>query len=413
MGEQPLIGEGLSRREVLEYTGLAAVSAFLAACSGSSPNSVPSLSPSDSAGRTKSATQSPPESKSWPFKIPGVAITADLLKNMQTEQQVYDYLGLAVERGVEVIRTDWDGAAAGIDHPSDINWEPTDMVAHAAKRRGLGIVALFSYVPESLRQPRAEGEPDPAYYANPPTEAGVDAMAEFAYKATLRHGLKWGEGFNEPNTSFVGAWPELNVQLNRKLNAAMKRANPNAQYSIGGLAPSDSSEGKLSPVDYLKALYHFGMLSSDFDAIAIHPYCFPALPGQNLDWSAFWQIEDAFKDGKPYNLFHVLNNHHDRRKKILITEFGTKTIGTGIEATLDNQHFDDFNSKDDGYTSVAFQIVSIGLMIAHRFNRANVPRARFAFTLSEPSKGFGIYDAHGNLKQPEAPIAQKWLDLIA
>jgi polysaccharide biosynthesis protein PslG len=99
---------------------------------------------------------------------------------------------------------------------------------------------------------------------------------------------------------------------------AIRAADPNATIVAAGLAPAASSGGDLAPLDFLSGLYAAGARGA-FDAVAFHPYTFPALPNAT-DGSAYWW-------GAMARLRDVMVANGDAAKQIWPTEYGAPTGG--------------------------------------------------------------------------------------
>jgi hypothetical protein len=102
---------------------------------------------------------------------------------------------------------------------------------------------------------------------------------------------------------------------------AIKRADPSATVLTGGTAPEPTGPASYSPVDFLNGIYAAGGRGY-FDAVAHHPYCWPALPGAKQPWSPWYQMY-----GTPRSLRSVMIANGDGAKKIWATEFGAPTDG--------------------------------------------------------------------------------------
>src|SRR5205807_7558207 len=162
-----------------------------------------------------------------------------------------------------------------------------------------------------------------------------NAYATFAATA-VRHypalGVHSYEVWNEPNTTAF--WtskpdPAAYTRLLKAAYPAIKGADTTATVLTGGTAPAPSDGTQISPVDFLRGIYANGGAGS-FDAVAHHPYCWPANPGDAQAWSAWYQMY-----GTSPSLRSTMIANGDGAKKIWPTEFGAPTEGPGAvsEAT--------------------------------------------------------------------------------
>jgi hypothetical protein len=99
---------------------------------------------------------------------------------------------------------------------------------------------------------------------------------------------------------------------------AIKAADPSAIVITGGLAPAASSGGDLTPMDFLTGIYANGGRGF-FDAVADHPYTYPAMPDDKSGGAYWW---NAMND-----LRAIMTAHGDADKSIWMTEYGAPTNG--------------------------------------------------------------------------------------
>src|SRR3977135_2823150 len=100
------------------------------------------------------------------------------------------------------------------------------------------------------------------------------------------------EVWNEPNNS--GGWtpkpdPGAYTQLLKAAYPAIKGADPQATVLTGGTGPAASDGLQIAPLDFLNGISANGGPGS-FDAVAHHPYPFPAYPGETQNWSPWYPI---------------------------------------------------------------------------------------------------------------------------
>jgi exo-beta-1,3-glucanase (GH17 family) len=152
-----------------------------------------------------------------------------------------------------------------------------------------------------------------------------NAFGDYAYntvlhfKGRVRNWEVWNEPDWNPATSSPYFTPSDYADLLKNAYTRAKQADPNSFITSGGIS---TVEGGLP---YVKAIYDSG--GKDFmDAVAVHPYCFPAAPSD--------------PHGDPYGhtfcglptIRNLMTSYGDVNKKVWITEFGYRTPGVGFTA---------------------------------------------------------------------------------
>ena len=193
------------------------------------------------------------------------------------------------------------------------DWTTSDTVIGAARARGLEVLALVTYTPPWARP---EGTSD----KHPPSDP--EAFARFAGEAAARYrpfGVSTWEVWNEPNSDrfwATGPDPEGYGRLLVAASQAIRRADPAATVLTGGLAPATDREGvELSPGRFLARLLD-RVPGSSFDAVAVHPYSYPALPSDDQGWNTFAALP---------SLRRLLVDRGLETKPIWLTEYGAPT----------------------------------------------------------------------------------------
>jgi polysaccharide biosynthesis protein PslG len=215
------------------------------------------------------------------------------------------------------VRVDINWAQIQGGGSSSYNWASVDRVVQGATARGIKVLGTILYTPPWARPSGTEATygPDPGQYAT------------FAATAVQRYagmGVHTYEVWNEPNiTSFWTSKPDpaAYTRLLKAAYPAIKGADSTATVLTGGTAPAPSDGTQISPVDFLKGIYANGGGGS-FDAVAHHPYCWPANPGDAQGWSAWYQMY-----GTSPSLRSTMIANGDSAKKIWATEFGAPTNG--------------------------------------------------------------------------------------
>jgi polysaccharide biosynthesis protein PslG len=113
---------------------------------------------------------------------------------------------------------------------------------------------------------------------------------------------------------------------------AIKSADPSATVVTGGLSPAVDDGTNIAPTTFLQGIYANGGHGS-FDAVGMHPYCNPDMPGAPDSWSAWYQMY-----GTPTNIRGIMVANGDGAKKIWGTEFGAPSSGTtGLSQAFQSQ----------------------------------------------------------------------------
>jgi hypothetical protein len=219
--------------------------------------------------------------------------------------------------GARWLRVDFYWPTIQDGGPQSWDWSGTDRVVEGAIERGMEILAMPAYSPRWARPPGTSDHHAPL---------NSDWYAQFLYEAVRRYaplGVHTWEIWNEPNV--VAFWPPEPdpagyVALLRRAYATVKRVDPLATVLFAGLAPAIDTPTTLSPRTFLQRAYDAGAHGS-FDAVALHPESFPALPLEPADWNPFYNAP---------TLYQVMRDHGDAGKRIWATEFGAPTGGVPI-----------------------------------------------------------------------------------
>ncbi len=235
-------------------------------------------------------------------------------------------LDLYKATGMTMVRIDFDWPSIE-STKGQMNWATTDRVVAAAQARGLKVLALPTYSPLWATSVAGRTHAGPANPAD---------FAAFVTKAVQRYaskGVTTWEIWNEPNlTNFWAPKPSPSDYTNLLKSAyrAIKAADPTATVLAGALSPAtDPADGsQISPVTFTKSMYQNGA-KGYFDALSVHPYCYPAMPNDasTSSWNTFQRLP----------LVHdVMSANGDGDKKIWLTEYGAPT-GTGPGAVSEEK----------------------------------------------------------------------------
>jgi hypothetical protein len=181
----------------------------------------------------------------------------------------------------------------------------------AARAAGLDVMGVIT-----------GGSRDPAAYAD-------EAARLVSIYAPL--GVHHYEIWNEPN--LVQTWPTADdperatteyMDLVRAAFPRIKAADPRSTVLVGALSRQETVGGR--PNDWLAAMYEKG-LAGNFDAISVHPYTDPELPGEDVPAAYSWlQMTGPWDDRTP-SMRELMIDNGDGDKTIWITEFGAPTGG--------------------------------------------------------------------------------------
>jgi hypothetical protein len=246
----------------------------------------------------------------------GVA-TGSTLQNEDGSPAMAQDLNLDKGAGAEWIRIDINWAQIQAGGPNSYNWTNIDDAVEAAEARGMSVLGTIVYSPNWAVPAGQNG----TYSPNPTLYAAFAAKAAQHYAAL---GVQDFEIWNEPNQ--VASWtPAPNVAayttLLKDADTSIKAVDPAATVITGGLSPAASDGTNISPTDFLQGIYANGG-KGYFDAVGMHPYCNPDLPGAPDDWSAWYQMY-----GTPTSLRSIMVANGDGALKIWGTEFGTPSAG--------------------------------------------------------------------------------------
>jgi hypothetical protein len=247
----------------------------------------------------------------------GIAAGSTLQNESSTPSVMDQDLSNDRSAGARWVRIDINWAQIQQAGPTSYYWTAIDDAVAQAEADGLNVLGTIVFTPSWARPAGASATygPDPATYAR---FAGI-AVAHYAAMGVHDYEL-----WNEPNIS--GFWtpapsPAAYTALLKAAYPAIKAADPTATVISGGLSPAATDGTNYTPPDFLAGIYANGG-QGYFDAVANHPYCWPAYPGDPDNWSAWYQMY-----GTSTSLRSLMIAHGDGGKKIWGTEFGAPTNG--------------------------------------------------------------------------------------
>ncbi len=281
----------------------------LGACSSSSTTSTPATAPSPGTSSVTSSqpapsrqSQAPTASASVPTVVSAAAIQGRALciaeggsmpfLSQADLQKVVD--GIKNVAHANCVRFDIDRGVVEIA-PGVFDWTRIDNVVNTFERNGIKVLGLL------------DGTPGWAFTSSCPNSQFIMCMPTwtqyepFARAAILRYEPKPGssvgiadwEVWNEPNLAgFAG--PAANVSqylaLLKPLYLMIHKLEPGAVVISGGLGPSDTTGGSISPVQFVTELFqlHGGQY---LDALGDHPYSYPLLASDQDPTNAWQQMQ--------------------------------------------------------------------------------------------------------------------------
>jgi hypothetical protein len=248
------------------------------------------------------------------------------------------------------------------NNSTSYDWSGLDRIVSDAAVHHLKLLPDIGYAPKWARISSCNSTD-----SCPP--ADVSAFATFVKAAVERYtpqGITNWEIWNEPNNwHFWSPRPDANAytQLLKAGYTAVKSVNSSATVIAAGLSPAVNDSKHIAPIDFLKEMYANGARPY-FDAIAMHPYAFPADPSQYTSWSAWSQMSQT----NP-SLRSVMTQYGDANKKIWLTEYGAPTGGPGTQAWVGYPDIND-SSVDHVTDALQSQLIINGITSADAYSWA-------------------------------------------
>jgi polysaccharide biosynthesis protein PslG len=332
----------------------------------------------------------------------GLSLSTTLYEMSDTELTAQfddlNYLGVSWAR----FDLGWDIVQP--DNAQNYNWEPVDRIIKVANLHHIKLLALLSYTPKWARSAKCPNS-DKCLPADPAQFAAFARQAAVRYTAL---GINDWEIWNEPNIEDF--WqpapsPIDYANLLKAVYPAIKSVASSSVVITGGLAPvAVNIKLDITSTNFLTDLYQAGA-GKYFDAVAMHPYCYPALPLTDRGGNGWMQMEI-----NPVNLRSIMDRNGDIKKQIWLTEFGAPTNGPGGEATLDNYQTN--KQADHVNEDLQAEIISEGVKIAQTYSWAG-PLFIYSYKDQGVSKKtnedfFGLV-RHDNTLKPAYNILKKLL----
>jgi hypothetical protein len=391
--------------------------ATLAACS---PNSGKAVAPASPEGAPSISTAGPEHTDLHGFAI------GDAWFGLSQEQMAHQGV-LAKAVGANAIRFDADLGRLSPDNDRKYTWDEFDTMNRTTRTVGSAVITI-AYVPERTRDPncvkiRANNDQDPFVCppawpeAGQPDPYGVFAgdLATHLVETKLDDGTPMAanvadfEVWNEQNNDEIppDRYAAMLIEASKNIRAHI----PHARIVFGGMAPNaETKDGFYSAAAYVlavnKVLRDKGHDPKDiYDAIAFHPYGYPAKPDQPYPWNGMTQLEGAPGVSGVQVLYDAMKADGIGDMDVLLDEYGAPTCGQDSKATETNQHWDDFTDKS--YVDYKLQNDMLAQFIHWRSSKGMRITGRFVHTLKDKDSSskdredcFGVYDDKEQLKTP-------------
>jgi hypothetical protein len=315
----------------------------IATDSGTSPSPIPTVSATPAIPtktQDRAQDQSPNKVKEYGIAAGGVLISL-------SQNDLDQYFSSLQSLGVKWVRWDIDWSAIQPDNTTDYQWGGTDRVVAIAKRYGINSLGTIAYTPKWAADQSCSAKFQCAP-ADPKTFGLFAGQVALRYKDSVAYWEIW----NEPNYKpFWGSQPDVKkyADILREAYTEIKKENPKTVVISAGLAITGDDQD--SPFTYIKTLYALGS-NNYFDAVALHPYTYPASPEYKASWNGWQQIKSIHK---------FMESAGDSNKKIWITEYGAPTGGPGSAHNLNQLSFtygSDFMSES-AQQQIVQQVLSL------------------------------------------------------
>ncbi|SDX94216.1 hypothetical protein [Paenibacillus sp. CF384] len=293
-----------------------------------------------------------------------------------------------VAAGLKWVRLDlkWDIVQAG--GATSYDWSWPDKMVNTALSRGLKVMLVAGYTPSWANG----GNSDSRYY---PNAANINAWKNFLDLAVRRYlplGVTTYELWNEPNYS-VQSSPSLFVSnILIPGSTAIRAASTDLQVPVtivnGAPANLINTSGIVDPYDWVTGIYANGG-KNYFDALAIHPYCWPAAPTTPSVWNALLRANE---------IHTIMANNGDGSKQIWATEFGYPT--SGPNTVTEQQQSDYIVSAFQVWTQSAWAAWT-GPMFLYTYKDGST-------NLNDPESNFGLLRNNNTFK----PVMSQLLSIM-
>jgi hypothetical protein len=227
--------------------------------------------------------------------------------------------------------------------PGVFNWAAMDQTVSLIRAQGMSIDFIIDGVPAWA----ASVPSDVTLATDNVLPASASQFGGWAQAVATRYGSGGPTSYEIWNEENLGVLPAPNpaiytADLQAAYNA-ITAVQPNEEVVTGGLAPAADGTDSIAPVEFLQDIYADGG-AGYFNAVADHPYSYPALPNTVESWSGFSQMSATSP-----SIRSVMVANGDASKQIWITEVGAPSAGpNGVgltnQATEITQVVDDAES---------------------------------------------------------------------
>ncbi len=222
--------------------------------------------------------------------------------------------------GINSIRFDANWSWVQFAGPDSYDWTQLDQEVHAVRAAGMSIDMTIDGCPTWAAPADAKHDATP----RPASATQFAGWAAAVVKRYAKDGVKDFEIWNEPNLSKFfqpRADPAFYVKMLADSYRAIKKIDPSAVVISGGLAPIPTSAKNLSMLAFLSDMYADGA-KPYMNAVAVHPYSYPALPSTYEPWSAWSQMSQTSPSVRS-----IMAHYKDSGIPVWITEFGAVSNG--------------------------------------------------------------------------------------
>jgi hypothetical protein len=285
------------------------------------------------------ATATPPPPSPTPAPVPAAAAVVAPVDGHQFGFSAGDLVDLSPAEldarladfatlGMTWVRVDIPWSVVQAAGPTSYDWAMYDRVVDAINARKLKTLLIIDYTPTWAGAPGCQG----SEYCAP---ADPNQFAQYAGAVVRRYlpkGVNHWEVWNEPN--HIGFWdpapdPVAYMRLLKATVASIRKESPNAYIISGGLSPAYTEGGDIAPAQFMTSLYQNGFKDT-VNAVAFHPYTFPATPSWHEDWNGWIQMQQVR---------NVMVANGEAAKPVWLTEYGAPTGGPGAIASAQNPNF--------------------------------------------------------------------------
>ena len=222
--------------------------------------------------------------------------------------------------GITSVRLDADWSGVQYAGRNSSSWTALDQVVASARAAGMTVDLIIDGCPAWAAKAGTSGDVSPPP-ASPATYATYAAAVAARYAP---QGVTMFEIWNEPNNAGFWSPKPSAAAYTADLKAAyasIKRVDPAALILSAGLAPEVNDGTNINAITFLKSMYADGAKGS-FDAVAYHPYSYPALPDSYQSWSGWSQMSQTSP-----SIRSVMISNGAAAKQIWITEVGAPSSG--------------------------------------------------------------------------------------